>query len=163
MELQTGTDDRTSESDVEQKIVFPLLTLASGLAIPVDNVRTKQVIRPLDVGKGAKRRVGYIPDYLVWYESFPLMVVEVKAPRVSADLAYEEAQQYAHSLNTRYVTGINPAHFVIGLESLGFARNFLSSCELEALHFIGIRPFGEEFREDVAFRGIQEEFGKPLA
>ncbi len=49
------------------------------------------------------------------------------------------------------------------LESLGFARNFLSSCELEALHFIGIRSFGEEFREDVVFRGIQEKFRKPLA
>jgi hypothetical protein len=51
----------------------------------------------------------------------------------------------------------------IYLESLGFAQNFLSSCELEALHFIGIRSFGEEFREDVVFRGIQEKFRKPLA
>jgi hypothetical protein len=41
--------------------------------------------------------------------------------------------------------------------------NFLSSCELEALHFIGIRSFGEEFREDLVFRGIQEKFRKPLA
>jgi hypothetical protein len=49
------------------------------------------------------------------------------------------------------------------LESLGFAQNFRSSCELEALHFIGIRSSGEEFREDVVFRGIQEEFRKPLA
>jgi hypothetical protein len=49
------------------------------------------------------------------------------------------------------------------LESLGFAQSFLSSCKLEALHFIGIRSFGEEFREDVVFRGIQEKFGKPLA
>ena len=40
------------------------------------------------------------------------------------------------------------------LESLGFAQNFLSSCELEALHYIGIRSFGEAFREDVVFRGI---------
>ena len=49
------------------------------------------------------------------------------------------------------------------LRVLGFAQNFLSSCELEALHFIGIRSFGEEFREDVVFRGIQEKFRKPLA
>ena len=58
---------------------------------------------------------------------------------------------------------IGPNHQSIPLESLGFAQNFLSSCELEALHFIGIRSFGEEFREDVVFRGIQEEFRKPLA
>jgi hypothetical protein len=49
------------------------------------------------------------------------------------------------------------------LESLGFTRNFLSSCELEALHFIGMRSFGEEFREDMVVRRIQEKFGKPLA
>ena len=49
------------------------------------------------------------------------------------------------------------------LESLGFAQNFLSSCELEALHFIGIGSFGDEFREAVVFRGIQEQFRKPLA
>ena len=49
------------------------------------------------------------------------------------------------------------------LRVLGFAQNFLSSCELEALHFIGIGSFGEEFREDVVFRGIQEKFRKPLA
>lgn len=49
------------------------------------------------------------------------------------------------------------------LKSLGLAQNFLSSCELEALHFIGIRSFGEEFRKDVVFRGIQEKFRKPLA
>jgi hypothetical protein len=42
-------------------------------------------------------------------------------------------------------------------------KSALSSCELEALHFIGIRSFGEEFREDVVFRGIQEKFRKPLA
>ena len=55
-----------------------------------------------------------------------------------------------------------PGHSAF-LESLGFAQNFLSSCELEALHFIGIRSFGEEFREDLVFRGIQEKFRKPLA
>ena len=49
------------------------------------------------------------------------------------------------------------------LESLGFAQNFLSSCELEAVHYIGVRAFDEEFREDVVFRGIQEKFRKPLA
>ena len=60
-------------------------------------------------------------------------------------------------------TGGSIEGFAKELESLGFAQNFLSSCELEALHFIGIGSFGEEFREDVVFRGIQEKFRKPLA
>jgi hypothetical protein len=67
----------------------------------------------------------------------------------------------AKPISRRYV-----AHFAAVthyLESLGFVRNFLSSCELEPLHFICVRAVGEEFREDVVFPGIQEEFREPLA
>jgi chromosome partitioning protein len=63
----------------------------------------------------------------------------------------------------RIASAIDSIEDMYDLESLGFTQHFLSSCELEALHFIGIRSFGEEFREDVAFRGIQEEFREPLA
>ena len=65
--------------------------------------------------------------------------------------------KYVHHIGIKY-----GGHYRC-LESLGFAQNFLSSCELEALHFIGIGSFGEEFREDLMFRGIQEKFRKPLA
>jgi hypothetical protein len=74
----------------------------------------------------------------------------------------------AHEASAALGRSVTMRHFDLRLgrqtlESLGFAQNFLSSCELEALHFIGIGSFGEEFREDVVFRGIQEQFRKPLA
>jgi hypothetical protein len=51
---------------------------------------------------------------------------------------------------------------VIELESLGFAEEFASSCELEALHLVSVLLLGEEFHEDVVFGGIEEEFMQSL-
>jgi hypothetical protein len=47
--------------------------------------------------------------------------------------------------------------------SPGFAQSFGSGGEAEGLHFAGVLPFGEEFREDVALLGIEEKFGEPMA
>lgn len=114
MPIDTTSEDVINESDVEQKIVLPLLTRETGLGIPLQAIKTKSLIRPFDIGKGRSRRIGYIPDYLVWAQSLPVMVVEVKPPRVPATTAYEEAQQYALAMNSHYPTGINPVGFVVG-------------------------------------------------
>lgn len=114
MPSESMPDDVINESDVEQKIVLPLLTRETGLGIPLRSIKTKILIRPYDIGKGRNRRLGYVPDYLIWAQSLPVMVVEVKPPRIPVMTAYEEAQQYAHALNSHYPTGINPVEFVIG-------------------------------------------------
>jgi hypothetical protein len=44
------------------------------------------------------------------------------------------------------------------LESREFVEGFVSSCELEALHFVSVLLIGKKFREDVVFGGIEEEF-----
>ena len=49
------------------------------------------------------------------------------------------------------------------LESRGFAHEFGSCGEAEVLHLVGILTFGDEFREDVVFGGIQEKFRQALA
>src|SRR5271166_5378659 len=51
----------------------------------------------------------------------------------------------------------------ITLESRGFAHKFGSCGEAEVLHLVGILTFGDEFREDVVFGGIQEKFRQALA
>jgi len=115
MRVEANAEDVSNESDVEQKIVLPLLTRETGLGIPLRSIRTKSLIRPYDIGKGRSRRIGYIPDYVVWARSLPVMIVEVKPTRVPATVAYEEAQQYALALNSHYPTGINPVGFVAGI------------------------------------------------
>ena len=82
-----------SEGDVETHVVIPLLTAPEFLGIPLEDLRSKEGISARDIGKGAKRKVGYIPDYCIYKQALPIAVIEVKSP-VGGDLhqAYGEAQ-----------------------------------------------------------------------
>ena len=44
----------------------------------------------------------------------------------------------------------------------GLRGIWVSGGETEGLHFVGVLSFGDEFREDGAFWGIQEKFGEAL-
>ncbi len=69
-----------TESDVEQKIIYPFLVHPSFLGIPHEWVRTKEYMEPTDIDKSAGKRYGYIPDYSVWRNGFlmrPHWVVQV--------------------------------------------------------------------------------------
>jgi type I site-specific restriction endonuclease len=102
-----------SESDVEQKLIMPLLTGPAYLNIPESKIKTKQYLAPTEFNKKAGQTSGHYPDYSIWFRSFPCLIVEAKSPEVSAESGYREAQLYAQFLNQHYQTGINPAHFVL--------------------------------------------------
>lgn len=106
-------DKEASEGDVETQIVLPLLTRAEFLGISLDSVRSKQGISARDIGKGAKRKIGYIPDYCVYKRSLPILVVEAKAPAADVDQAYSEARLYAAELNRSFPPGDNPCCRII--------------------------------------------------
>jgi hypothetical protein len=103
----------TTESDVEQKVMYPLLSGGNYLAIDERHIRTKEYMSPTKIDKNAGKSIGYYPDYTVWEKAFPLMVVEVKQPEVAPEVGYREATAYAQYLNQRFRTGVNPARFVI--------------------------------------------------
>jgi hypothetical protein len=73
--------DLVTESDVEQKLLWPLLTtlFPTGLGLIPSDVLTKMSIRRLEVGKGTSRKL-YFPDYMVVIAGLPVLVVEAKAP-----------------------------------------------------------------------------------
>jgi hypothetical protein len=108
-------DDLTlvTESDVEQKVVMPLLTGAAYLEIPPERVYTKEYLAPTALDKTAGRTKGYYPDYTVWMKGFPVLVVEAKAPEIPPEVGYREAGLYARHLNQQYPTGINPCIFLM--------------------------------------------------
>jgi hypothetical protein len=103
----------TSESDVEQKVIMPLLTGAGFLDLPLDQIYTKEYLAPTELDKKAGKTGGYYPDYSVWIRSFPLMIVEAKAPDVPSEEGYREASLYARHLNQGYRTGLNPSRFIL--------------------------------------------------
>jgi adenylate cyclase len=136
------------------------LTLKN-IARPVEAFVVKQSgagARPADLSRGVPPTGK--PSIAVL--AFANMSGDPEQEHFSDGIADDIITELSH-VRSLFVISRNSSFSYKGLESLGFAQNFLSSCELEALHFIGIRSFGEEFREDVAFRGIQEKFRKPLA
>ncbi len=107
-----------TESDVEQKQIFPFLVSPSYLGIPVEWIRTKEYMTPTQIDKAAGRRFGYYPDYSIWVTGIPLMIGEAKEPGVKIEQALREARLYADQVNKRYPPGVNPIGFVFASNGL---------------------------------------------
>jgi hypothetical protein len=109
-----AVEDLHNESDVEQKLVYPLPTTPEpfGLGISPTEVLTKHNIRRLTIGKG-KERKSYFPDYLIQIAGIPLVVVEVKDPNEDLAEGFREARLYASEINAIFHPGLNPLTKVI--------------------------------------------------
>ena len=103
-----------NESDVEQKLIFPLLVEPQplGLGLPPATILTKSNIRRFPIGKGSDQKL-YFPDYLVVTLGFPIIVIEAKHPNEPVEEGYRQARLYANELNGLYPHKIAPANFVI--------------------------------------------------
>lgn len=106
--------DLKTESDVEQKLIWPLLVGAfpEGLGFQPTDVSTKLSLRRIEIGKGSSRKI-YFPDYVVVLAGFPVLVIEAKAVGASIDEALDEARLYAHEINALYPHAINPCVRVV--------------------------------------------------
>lgn len=111
--LDIDVKEFENESDVEQKLIMPMLTKEHpyGLSIPVKNIKTKKSIPSSQIGKGSDKKY-YIPDYIVTSKAYPVFVIEAKSPNTNLDEGWREARLYAHELNSRY-REINPVKFVM--------------------------------------------------
>lgn len=105
---------KTTESDVEQKIILPLLTEAqpSGLGIPLSNIFSKVDIRSFHIGKGAGKKL-YYPDYLVSIDMIPCLIVEAKAANIDPSEGFNEARLYALEVNSAFPPGTQPCQKII--------------------------------------------------
>jgi Type I restriction enzyme R protein N terminus (HSDR_N) len=106
--------DFSTESDVEQKFIMPLLTHPSFLEIPSRAVLTKKSMRALPFVEKSALPKGYIPDYIVFFNGHPILVIEAKPPEVAIKQALDEARMYGQVLNQNFPTKINPVAFVMG-------------------------------------------------
>jgi Cdc6-like AAA superfamily ATPase len=126
-----------TESDVEQKLILPLLTnpLPDGLAYAQADIVTKLNIRRLQIGKGTARKL-YFPDYLVVLAGLPVLVIEAKAVGESIESALDEARLYANEINALFPHQVNPAIRVIACngETLSTAPSDSSVPDLVLSH-----------------------------
>ena len=133
MSLFCKLNDLHNESDVEQKLIWPLLTTAqpTGLSYAPAEIYTKADIRFLKIDKGKAEKL-YRPDYLIVISGFPLVVVEAKHPDEDLAEALREARLYAAVLNAQHPTGVNPCLRVVACNG----RRLISSpADSEALDF----------------------------
>jgi len=105
-----------SEGDVETQVVLPLLTAGELLGIPREHVKSKKGISATDIGKGSKRKIGYIPDFSIYKHALPVAVIEAKAPSGDVEKAYGEARLYALEINRSFPTGCNPCSRVLATD-----------------------------------------------
>lgn len=114
-ELQT-------ESDVEQKLIFPLLTAMPpyGMGIPSPQILTKLDVRKLDIGKGQEKK-RYFPDYIILADRLPMAVVEAKKPGDDLGEGFREARLYAQEINARFPSNFNPVLTVVCCNGLELA------------------------------------------
>lgn len=108
------TETLHTESDVEQKLIYPLLVEGKpqGLGFPSEVILTKQNIRRLQVGKGKSKKM-YFPDYIIANLGFPLVVIETKSPEELIAEGYREARLYASELNALFDHSVQPAKYVV--------------------------------------------------
>lgn len=131
-----------TESDVEQKFVYPLLTNNNpyGLGFSEALIKTKPDIRKYKIDKGQKEKY-YFPDYIILTNGLPTIIVEVKEPSEDIYEGFREARLYSTEVNSSYPKDLNPANFIIstnGLKTIaGYwddnepAFNFeISECEI---------------------------------
>ncbi|MCE8006627.1 type I restriction enzyme HsdR N-terminal domain-containing protein [Aestuariivita sp.] len=109
--MRTRFSDTDTESDVEHFFVLPLLTSRELLGIPDTAVMTKASLSTIEIGKGSNKK-RYVPDYLVYNDGLPCMVVEAKRPDQTLQSALDEAQLYALEINKNFPSGVNPCAIV---------------------------------------------------
>ena len=130
----------STESDVEQKIIMPLLNEAAYLDIPSDRIFTKGYMAPTALDKTAGRASGYYPDYAVWFRGLPVFVVEAKSPDVPAEQGYREASLYARHLNQSYRTNVNPCRFVVATNGRKLLFGFWDAQPEDEININDLRP-----------------------
>lgn len=114
MSLFCDYNSLVTESDVEQKLIYPFLTSADPIGLGLDDsqVLTKHVLRQVLIGKGQKQKY-YYPDYLVSIRGIPVLVLEAKKPSEPLEDAYAEARLYAEEINAKFSHNINTCQIVI--------------------------------------------------
>lgn len=108
-----------TESDVEMKLIYPLLTviIPEGLGFSDYHIQTKHSIKKLLIDKGTSSKL-YYPDLAIIVEGLPIVIIEAKKPGEDLNEGYRQACLYANELNRSFPNDINPCEYVIACDGL---------------------------------------------
>jgi len=149
-------DQLLTESDVEQKFVYPFLIAEApfGLGLSSITILTKSNIRRFKIDKGKKEK-SYFPDYLAVIAGFPLLVIEVKQPGEDLTEALREARLYASELNAAYPNKLNPVKRILVSDGNTFMAGYADTAKVAAkVTYEDFNVYSEPFSELHAFLNI---------
>ena len=112
--LTFPTYDCSSEADVEQKFIYPLLNHPSFLNIPAKSILAEKSLGSMSFTEKAALPKNYVPDFVLFFLGLPICVIEAKQPEIAIDTALKEARLYGQILNQNFPSGINPVRVVVG-------------------------------------------------
>jgi len=114
MALYCELENIITESDVEQKFIYPFLKAETpiGLGLKDSEILTKHILRKKLIDKGQKQKY-YFPDYLVAIRGIPTLILEAKAPNELLANGYSEARLYAQEVNASFPHKINACQYII--------------------------------------------------
>ena len=145
-----------TESDVEQKFIYPLLTAREPMGLGLDSTQilTKTLLRGRPIGKGQSQKY-YFPDYLINMRGIPIVVIEAKKPEEDLEKAYAETRLYAQEINSGFPHKVNVCQLAIvcnGTETWAGYTDQDEPC---------LKLLFEDFSiENVKFKELQDFFSK---
>ncbi len=140
-------DSIHTESDVEQKIIYPLLTYPApdGLGFSEADILTKPNIKTLTIDKGQKKK-RYHPDYAIILNGLPSIIIEAKKPGEDLVEAAREARLYATEINSSYKSNVNPCKWIIVSDGNVINAFHWDSSDLQFTFSKNeLNPFNEKF------------------
>ncbi len=145
-----------SESDVEQKVIYPLLTNPDPVGLGYDSteIQTKFNLQKLMIDKGAKSTL-YYPDYIITVNGIPSIIVEAKNPSENLDEAFRQASLYASELNRKFEKDVNPCQLIVACNGIEIYAGSWDSAKPE--YCIKIEDWHVT---DKSFSSFVEVFGK---
>ena len=155
--IETDCSVLRNESDVEQRVLYPFFVSGMFMGYDPSWVLTQEFCAAATIGKGAKKREGYKPDYMISIAGFPLLICEAKEPNVRVDIAISEARLYAAEINARYPTNSNPISIAVGSNGIEIAISPADSVETEVFKIADLNPSSSALQE------VQELIGSELS
>ena len=153
------SSDLTNESDVEQFFVMRLLNY---LGYKDENIKTKNSIDELVIGKGS-RKENYKPDYVCFAEKKPKIVIDAKHPNENVNDYTYQVSGYALALNKKFKND-NPVRFTILTNGTDF--KLYKWDEEEPVLILKFKDFEKDnnkfdkLRNLIAFESILKQTGK---
>lgn len=153
MSITCKLDDLQNESDVEQKLIAPLLLTAApeGLGYAPSDFLTKASIKRIVIDKGAANKKTYFPDYAIIANGLPSIIIEAKAPTEDLSEAMREARLYATAINALYPHELNPCEKIIAINGKEIHFGFWDSAETTIIDCKSVSAIDESFAAFVEF------------